>query len=57
MTKEQHNELKTGMQKAAGEETIDSMMRDLDVDVVIGTMEMVFVGFASLVGMFFETCS
>ena len=57
MTKEQHNELKTRMQKAAGEETIDHVMRDLNVDVIAGTMEMVFVGFASLAGTYFETCS
>jgi nucleoside permease NupC len=54
MTKEQHNKLKTRMQKAAGEETIDCVMRGLNLDVIVGTMEMMFVGFASLAGTSFE---
>ena len=52
MTKEEHAELKAKMQKAAGEETIDRVMKKLNVDAIVGTMEMVLVGFASLAGMF-----
>ena len=55
MTKEQHTELKTRMQKVAGEETIHRVMRELNVDVIMGTMEMMMVGLASLAGEFLET--
>jgi hypothetical protein len=50
MTKEEHAELKAKMQKAAGEDTIDRVMKELNVDAIIGTMEMVLVGLASLAG-------
>jgi hypothetical protein len=51
MTKEEHAELKARMQKAAGEETIDRVMKKFGVDVIVGTMEMMLVGFAALAGM------
>lgn len=54
MTKEEHLELKAKMQKAAGDDTIDRLMKELNVDAIVGTMEMVLVGFASLAGKFIQ---
>lgn len=50
MTKEEHTALKLKMQKAAGEETIDRIMREHGLDAIVGTMETDIVGFASLAG-------
>lgn len=50
MTKEEHIALKLKMQKAAGEETIDRVMKELGLDAIVGTMETEIVGFASLAG-------
>lgn len=38
------------MYKAAGEETIDHTMKELEIDGIVGTMEMCLVGLASLAG-------
>jgi hypothetical protein len=38
------------MAKAAGEDAIDRVMRESNVDVIAGTMEMMIVGLATLAG-------
>lgn len=50
LTEEKHVALKTKMHKAAGEETIDRVMKEIGIDVIVGTMEMCVVGLASLAG-------
>jgi hypothetical protein len=57
MTKEEHTELKLKMQKAAGEETIDRVMKEFGLDAIIGTMESEIVGLASLAGKFVTTAA
>jgi len=50
MTREEHLALRAKFAKAAGEDTIDRVMKELDIDVILGTMEMCVGGFASLAG-------
>lgn len=50
MTKQEHAKLKERVQRLAGEETIGRVMKELGLDTIVGTMEMMFVGFAALAG-------
>lgn len=54
MTKEEHTQLKAKMAKAAGEDCIDRVMKELGVDAIVGTMEMMICGLTTLAGEFFN---
>lgn len=40
------------MAKAAGEDAIDRAMEEFNVDVIVGTMEMMVTGLTTLVGKY-----